>query len=81
MRHNACGAQRASRHLMRDVARPNGDDVQLPSHRIELLRMMIAPAILPDILTARKVNLGNASHESRSPRSINPPPGGCARFE
>jgi hypothetical protein len=71
MRHNACA--------LRDVARPDGDGVQLPSHRIELLRLMIAPAILPDILPARKANLGNASHESRSPRSINPPPGGCAR--
>jgi NitT/TauT family transport system permease protein len=29
--------------------------------RIKLFRVMIAPAILPDILTAWKVNLGNAS--------------------
>jgi NitT/TauT family transport system permease protein len=29
--------------------------------RMKLLRVMIAPAILPDILTAWKVNLGNAS--------------------
>src|ERR1700729_1156228 len=29
--------------------------------RLKLFRMMIAPAILPDILTAWKVNLGNAS--------------------
>src|SRR5258708_15900531 len=30
-------------------------------NRIKLFRAMIAPAILPDILTAWKVNLGNAS--------------------
>ena len=29
--------------------------------RMKLFRVMIAPAILPDILTAWKVNLGNAS--------------------
>src|SRR6185503_262035 len=29
--------------------------------RLKLFRVMIAPAILPDILTAWKVNLGNAS--------------------
>jgi NitT/TauT family transport system permease protein len=28
---------------------------------MQLFRVMIAPAILPDILTAWKVNLGNAS--------------------
>jgi hypothetical protein len=40
---------------------------------------MIAPAILPNIPTARKVNLGNASRESRSRHSMNPRRGGCAR--
>jgi len=29
--------------------------------RIKLLRVMIIPAVLPDVLTAWKVNLGNAS--------------------
>jgi NitT/TauT family transport system permease protein len=41
-----------SKDLMEMVFRPT---------RMKLFRVMIAPAILPDILTAWKVNLGNAS--------------------
>jgi hypothetical protein len=73
MRHNACASCAMSRELIVMVF------VQRPSHWIELLRLMIAPVIVPDILAAPKVNLGNASRESRSPRSMNPPPGGRAR--
>src|SRR6202012_6027993 len=49
------GALRAmSRALMEMV-------FSLRPSRLKLFRVMIAPAILPDILTAWKVNLGNAS--------------------
>ena len=47
--------------LRGDVEGPDGDGVRFRPTRAKLFRVMIAPAILPDILTAWKVNLGNAS--------------------
>jgi hypothetical protein len=49
------------RIYLRDGARSDGDGVQLPSDPDEAVSSDDAPAILPDILTACKVNLGNAS--------------------